>query len=176
VLRAGQTPIAFLELPPIRPELPPLSPAASAAEREQHVARAFSRGTFRVTAAGIRDDLLGEADAVRVFRAVLYPGFVRARALGYDTVEAIARWERHPRLEQKFKDYPGCVLVERFTAMKGYLADIEKAALENTDYRRVLYTADTAEHSQLVLTSLLPGEEVGQETHHLDQFIRIEQH
>ena len=55
--------------------------------------------------------------------------------------------------------------------MKGYITNIEKAALDNNDYRRVLYTA---KHSQLVLMSLAPGEEIGEEVHELDQFIRIE--
>jgi len=56
--------------------------------------------------------------------------------------------------------------------MKGYITNIEKATLENTDYRRVLYTA---KNSQLVLMNLQPDDEIGQEIHHLDQFIRIEQ-
>ena len=56
--------------------------------------------------------------------------------------------------------------------MKGYVADIEQATLENTNFRRVLYTG---KHSQLVVTSIPPGEEIGEETHHLDQFLRIEQ-
>ncbi len=55
--------------------------------------------------------------------------------------------------------------------MKGFLTNIEQATEENTDYRRVLYTA---KHSQLVLMSLAPGEEIGEEVHHLDQFIRFE--
>ena len=55
--------------------------------------------------------------------------------------------------------------------MKGFLTNIEQATKENTDYRRVLYTA---KHSQLVLMSLAPGEEIGEEIHHLDQFIRFE--
>lgn len=55
--------------------------------------------------------------------------------------------------------------------MKGYIADIEQTTKENTDYRRVLYTA---RHSQLVLMCLRPGEEIGEETHELDQFIRFE--
>ena len=55
--------------------------------------------------------------------------------------------------------------------MKGFLTNIEHATKENTDYRRVLYTAT---HSQLVLMSLAPGEEIGEEVHHLDQFIRFE--
>ena len=55
--------------------------------------------------------------------------------------------------------------------MKGYITNIEKATVENADYRRVLYTA---KNSQLVLMSLKTGEEIGEEVHHLDQFIRIE--
>lgn len=56
--------------------------------------------------------------------------------------------------------------------MKGFKIDLEKATLENTDYRRVLYTAH---NSQLVVMSLEPGVEIGEEVHKLDQFIRIEQ-
>ncbi len=54
--------------------------------------------------------------------------------------------------------------------MKGYITNIEKTTKENTDYRRVLYTG---KNSQLVVMSLNPGEEIGEETHELDQFIRI---
>ena len=57
------------------------------------------------------------------------------------------------------------------TTMKGYLTNIEQATKDNTDYRRVLYTA---KNSQLVLMSLAPGEEIGEEVHHLDQFFRFE--
>jgi len=56
--------------------------------------------------------------------------------------------------------------------MKGYITNIEKETLENTDYRRVLYTA---KNSQLVLMNLQSGEEIGEEVHELDQFIRLEQ-
>ncbi len=55
--------------------------------------------------------------------------------------------------------------------MNGYLTEIEKLTKENTDFRRVLYTAKS---SQLVLMSLKPGEEIGEETHTLDQFLRVE--
>ncbi len=55
--------------------------------------------------------------------------------------------------------------------MKGFITNIEKATLENNDFRRVLYTAP---HSQLVVMSLNPGEDIGEEVHELDQFIRIE--
>jgi len=55
--------------------------------------------------------------------------------------------------------------------MKGYIANIEQLTLENENFRKVLYTA---KNSQLVLMSLKPGEEIGAEVHHLDQFIRCE--
>lgn len=54
---------------------------------------------------------------------------------------------------------------------KGYIVAIEQETKDNTDFRRVLYTA---KHSQLVLMSLKPGEEIGEETHQVDQFIRME--
>jgi|SRR3989344_4892207 len=56
--------------------------------------------------------------------------------------------------------------------MKGFKINIEKVTKENTDYRHVLYTAL---HSQLVLMNIKPGEEIGEEVHNLDQFIRIEE-
>ena len=56
--------------------------------------------------------------------------------------------------------------------MKGYVTNIEKETLENENYRKVLYTAN---YSQLVIMSLKPGEEIGEEIHGLDQFIRVEQ-
>ncbi|MBU2101570.1 cupin domain-containing protein [Patescibacteria group bacterium] len=56
--------------------------------------------------------------------------------------------------------------------MKGYVDNIEKATLENMDYRRVLYTG---KHSQLVVISIKPRDEIGNEVHEdIDQFIRIE--
>jgi len=55
--------------------------------------------------------------------------------------------------------------------MNGYIVNIEKATKENANFRQVLYTA---KNSQLVLMSLKPGEEIGEEVHTLDQFIRVE--
>lgn len=55
--------------------------------------------------------------------------------------------------------------------MKGHVINIEKAAIENNYFRKVLYTA---KNLQLVLMSLKPGEDIGEEVHQLDQFIRIE--
>lgn len=55
--------------------------------------------------------------------------------------------------------------------MDHYITNIEEAAIKNDVFRKVLFTA---EHSQLVLMSLKPGEDIGMETHRLDQFIRVE--
>jgi mannose-6-phosphate isomerase-like protein (cupin superfamily) len=55
--------------------------------------------------------------------------------------------------------------------MKGFVTNIEEDTLENEDFRRVLYTA---KNTQLVLMSLRANEEIGEEIHELDQFIRIE--
>lgn len=56
--------------------------------------------------------------------------------------------------------------------MKGFFANIENATKENTDFRRVLYTG---KNSQLVLMTLKPGEEIGEEAHEtIDQFFRFE--
>jgi len=56
--------------------------------------------------------------------------------------------------------------------MKGYVKNIEQAAKENNDFRQVLYTG---KYSQLVLMSLSPGEEIGEEVHDtVDQFFRID--
>lgn len=55
---------------------------------------------------------------------------------------------------------------------KGYVVSIEKLTEENTNFRKVLYTAH---HSQLVVMSLKPSEEIGMETHpDNDQFFRVE--
>jgi mannose-6-phosphate isomerase-like protein (cupin superfamily) len=57
--------------------------------------------------------------------------------------------------------------------MIGYVGPIEKQTLENTCFRRVLFTGP---HAQLVVMCLGPGEEIGDEVHpNVDQFFRIEQ-
>ncbi len=56
--------------------------------------------------------------------------------------------------------------------MKGFKSNIEKDTLSNDNFRKVLYTA---KHTQLVLMSIVPGGEIGLETHHdNDQFFRFE--
>lgn len=56
--------------------------------------------------------------------------------------------------------------------MAGFYTKLEKETLENEYFRKVLFTA---QHSQLVLMSLEPGEEIGMEVHESDdQFIRVD--
>lgn len=57
--------------------------------------------------------------------------------------------------------------------MQGYVDDIEQATLGNEDFRRVLYTG---KNLQLVLMTLPPGCDIGEEVHEdRDQFFRIEE-
>ncbi len=54
---------------------------------------------------------------------------------------------------------------------KYYFENIEEATKENDNFRKVVFTGP---HSQVVLMSLLPGEDIGAEVHTVDQFFRIE--
>jgi len=55
----------------------------------------------------------------------------------------------------------------------GYLGDIERETIDNENFRKVLFTG---RYSQLVVMSLKPGEEIGEEIHNnVDQFIRVEE-
>jgi mannose-6-phosphate isomerase-like protein (cupin superfamily) len=57
--------------------------------------------------------------------------------------------------------------------MIGWVDDIERLTLDNTNFRTVIYTGT---HSQLTVMSIPQGEEIGWESHgHLDQFLRVEQ-
>lgn len=57
--------------------------------------------------------------------------------------------------------------------MIGYVGNIVNETLQNNNFRKVLFTG---KHMQLVVMSLLPGEEIGMEVHdHVDQFFRIEE-
>jgi mannose-6-phosphate isomerase-like protein (cupin superfamily) len=57
--------------------------------------------------------------------------------------------------------------------MKGFIDDIEERTVNNSDFRRVLYTGS---QMQLVLMALAPGEEIGEEVHDdRDQFFRVEE-
>lgn len=57
--------------------------------------------------------------------------------------------------------------------MKGYIGNIEDETKKNDNFRKVLFTG---KNSQLVVMSIAPGEDIGEEVHHnIDQFIRIEE-
>jgi len=56
--------------------------------------------------------------------------------------------------------------------MKGYVVNIEDITKENKNFRKVLYTA---KNSQLVVMAIQPGDDIGEEVHDLDQFIRLEE-
>jgi len=56
--------------------------------------------------------------------------------------------------------------------MRPFVGNIEKLTLTNKNFRKVLFTG---KHAQLVVMSLKPGEEIGNEVHHkVDQFFRLE--
>ena len=55
----------------------------------------------------------------------------------------------------------------------GFIVNIEKSTLQNNAFRRVIYTSPNL--IQLVLMSILPGQDIGLEQHPVDQFIRVEQ-
>ena len=56
--------------------------------------------------------------------------------------------------------------------MTGYVGNIEEITQKNSFFRQVIYTST---HSQLVVMSIRPGEDIGMETHAtVDQFLRIE--
>lgn len=55
--------------------------------------------------------------------------------------------------------------------MEGYKSNIEQETINNTNFRRVLYSA---KNLQLVLMALQPGEDIGFEVHENDQFFRFE--
>lgn len=56
--------------------------------------------------------------------------------------------------------------------MDGYVTNIERETLGNRHFRKVLFTG---KHHQLVVMSLAPGGDIGEEVHDVDQFFRIEQ-
>lgn len=56
--------------------------------------------------------------------------------------------------------------------MNGYTNNIEQETLENEAFRKVLYTSA---YMQLVVMSVQPGDDIGEEVHGQDQFLRIEE-
>mgnify|MGYP001616974639 CR=1 FL=1 len=57
--------------------------------------------------------------------------------------------------------------------MVGFLVNIEEKTRANSLFRQVLYTG---QHEQVVVMSILPNEDIGEEVHEIvDQFLRIEE-
>ena len=57
--------------------------------------------------------------------------------------------------------------------VKAFVVNIEEETLGNDNFRKVLWTG---QHSQLVLMSLNPGEDIGAEVHEIvDQFFRVDE-
>jgi mannose-6-phosphate isomerase-like protein (cupin superfamily) len=62
----------------------------------------------------------------------------------------------------------GIVRPAKENGMPKFNEDIKKLAKENTDFRREILTN---EHSQIVLMSVEPGDDIGEETHDVDQVL-----
>lgn len=92
---------------------------------------------------------------------------------GPEIIKGIPRlWIWYNKVVYSKKEKRSNTNLKKLNKMRGYIINIEKATKENENFRKVLYTA---KHSQLVLMSLKPGEEIGMEVHpDNDQFFRIE--
>jgi mannose-6-phosphate isomerase-like protein (cupin superfamily) len=55
--------------------------------------------------------------------------------------------------------------------MRGFVTNIERDTLDNENFRKVIFTTKL---SQLVLMTLLPNQDIGEEVHTVDQFFRVE--
>ena len=83
-------------------DLPDRMPRSFGDEKVDHYEHAFWCG-----AAGVRMDLLGEEQSIRVFQQLLYEAFSDALSQGFEFVRAAAPWEQHPYLPKPFTAYPG---------------------------------------------------------------------
>jgi len=63
-------------------------------------------------------------------------------------------------------------LYENESLKRELKSNIEKETIQNNNFRKVLYTG---KNLQLVLMSLKPGEDIGEEIHKNDQFFRVEE-
>ena len=70
------------------------------------------------------------------------------------------------------KSFSSFIQQNKTSEDKGYVTNIEQETMDNDSFRKVIYTANDL---QLVLMSLDPGQEIGEEVHpSTDQFIRVE--
>lgn len=71
----------------------------------------------------------------------------------------------------KFKLWMESKKEEENSSKKGFIKNIEGLSFDNKNFRKVLYTT---KNLQLVVMSLNPNEDIGEEIHNVDQFFRIE--
>lgn len=56
--------------------------------------------------------------------------------------------------------------------LEPFIININQAAIQNPYYRVALWTGN---HMQLTLMSIPPGEDIGLESHNVDQYLRVEE-
>ena len=76
------------------------------------------------------------------------------------------------RIGQLLTEDPNVFCEEKEVVAKGFVQNIEDKSAKNANFRQVLYTA---KNCQLVVMSLKPKEDIGEEVHTVDQFFRIEE-
>lgn len=76
------------------------------------------------------------------------------------------------RIGHLLTEDPNIFCEEKTGAVKGFVQNIEDRSVKNSNFRQVLYTA---KNCQLVVMSLEPKEDIGVETHPVDQFFRVEE-
>jgi len=101
---------------------------------------------------------------------------ITAIALASSCGLALAQSQTPPSGAEPFANSAGTVgqsTASGTQAKKGFVGNISDLTEKNSDFRRVLYTG---KYLQLVLMSLKPGEDIGEEVHdNVDQFFRIEE-
>jgi pimeloyl-ACP methyl ester carboxylesterase/mannose-6-phosphate isomerase-like protein (cupin superfamily) len=94
-----------------------------------------------------------------------------ARFIGYQTGGHLLVGHQH-EVTAEIARFLRANAAETEDHMTGFIGDIEHQTEQNRDFRRVLFTGA---HLQLVLMSVAPGDELGEEVHPAtDQFFRIE--
>ncbi len=90
-------------------------------------------------------------------------------------IRAVNKWGKQEKknivraIDDEYKYAKGYFFGDSWS--RNYKGNLEKDTIKNTFYRNVIFTG---KHSQLVLMSLQPHEQIGNEVHHVDQFFRIE--
>ncbi len=104
--RSGEV-LGFVEIPNPRPE--PIEPEANARDDEhtRYATQLRASRTFWLKAAGIQSDRLRGQAAVDSFQLLLVRGAERALDLGFDHVECVLPWKKHPKFAKSWKSLGG---------------------------------------------------------------------